>query len=1015
MTANYNELLGYLDLRLGEEQSPGLVATKAESRQQLLEAGGHTAELVALERAAQLGADHVYFRREAGKPSMPVAWFFDRCGGLAGRDEEDWAALHRRVWSAGDAPLSFVLRPTRVDVFHILKGPRMRAGQPVASPWQQFDLSAEREKAVAAMAHLSARRMDDGRLWELHPDRAELEVAGAAFMALAQELENCRLELEEHGLPEPVVKRLLILFVLVQYLDERRDAEGRGVFPEGTFAQFAPGALSFVDLLLRGAGPTIAFLDTLAAKDRLNGQVFALNTEERQHLRNGGVERFAELLEGKTESSGQRLLWRRYAFSVLPVELISHLYEQFLPRQPGVVYTPPFLVQLILDEVMPLDEPTPPDFRVLDPASGSGVFLVGAFKRLVQRWRRANSMQAPTVEILQTLLRNSIRGVDIEPEAVRLTLFSLSVALCDFLQPRVIWEELHFEELVGKTVRCGDFFDLCESWEAEGAGTFDLVIGNPPFESKLSSAGRATSARLRHDDPSLKIPDKQVALLFLEAAMRVARRGARIGLLQSAAPLLYNDGSAKFRTHFLARYRVPLLVDLTMQYEQLFRRGARRSNGGTSEHKNPGRIPVVVVVAENRAPEGSAILHATVRRTLTSDLKLGIEIDTYDLHEVSHATALTQPTVWKSNLVGGGRIARIVAQLANKPTLGDFLDRMKKERDWDSGEGFIQGNPERSERRAELEMRTRIGETLEADEMAELRALRKNYKEAGWLTGHRAVDSRSFRASEQAPTLNEEPLHQEYFAGRRRPALFEGPVLLIKEALEVESGQVPTYLSREDVCFKANIFGVSGPEEDLTRLQALEELIRSPLLPFHFLATSGVLGVSRMSHFQARDLRSLPVADDSAASPLTELETVIAEDVVRWTSDMMRSGPRSQVYQTAESSELRSFGQWFCRVLGSVYSNLRPGRARVSGDAVAFPFWFGEPTPTLADEISDDTALQRLLTHHLGAAVRTRRVVRLFTCNAVIFVKPNQRRYWLRSIAIRDADEAFAHLQASGY
>jgi hypothetical protein len=60
---------------------------------------------------------------------------------------------------------------------------------------------------------------------------------------------------------------------------------------------------------------------------------------------------------------------------------------------------------------------------------------------------------------LKSILRQSIFGVELQEEAVHLTAFSLALAVCDALQPKVIWKELRFDKLVGTNLYAKDFSD----------------------------------------------------------------------------------------------------------------------------------------------------------------------------------------------------------------------------------------------------------------------------------------------------------------------------------------------------------------------------------------------------------------------------------------------------------------------------------------------------------------------------------------------------------------------------
>ncbi|MFX9015998.1 N-6 DNA methylase, partial [Acinetobacter baumannii] len=88
------------------------------------------------------------------------------------------------------------------------------------------------------------------------------------------------------------------------------------------------------------------------------------------------------------------------------VEVISNIYELFVSDPTDSVYTPPALVRLILDEVLDdarIDRIIDDGEIVLDPACGSGIFRVEAFKRVVLRWRARNDWAQPDVETLRVL------------------------------------------------------------------------------------------------------------------------------------------------------------------------------------------------------------------------------------------------------------------------------------------------------------------------------------------------------------------------------------------------------------------------------------------------------------------------------------------------------------------------------------------------------------------------------------------------------------------------------------
>jgi hypothetical protein len=112
-------------------------------------------------------------------------------------------------------------------------------------------------------------------------------------------------ELDDEGiLKKRLRRRLLILSLLIAYLEER------GVFTPDYFQQFQRGATRFFQVMGNGKA-LVALLEEL--EERFNGNIFTLEESDRESLRTSGqLSRFARLVEGRQESSGQLTLWQLY-------------------------------------------------------------------------------------------------------------------------------------------------------------------------------------------------------------------------------------------------------------------------------------------------------------------------------------------------------------------------------------------------------------------------------------------------------------------------------------------------------------------------------------------------------------------------------------------------------------------------------------------------------------------------------------------------------------------------------
>ena len=510
-------------------------------------------------------------------------------------------------------------------------------------------------------------RLHNGTIWDAPDVCSQVLSAGkAAHKRLIDAVKGLNDDLNKQGiLPKRLRRKLLILSLLIAYLEER------GVFIQGYFARFRHGATKFFEVLADGDA-LVTLLSDL--EERFNGNVFTLSIADRRALHgNGQLKDFARLVEGRQELDGQITLWKLYSFKDRPVELISHIYQNFVSDTDSSVYTPPFLVRLMLDEAMTserLDRLQERGEVILDPACGSGVFLVEAYKRLVLHWRSRNDWKRPSKLVVKTLL-NRIRGIDLDEGAVELAAFSLCLALCDALEPETIRASIRlFPRLAGSTIHHGCFFRAKERGLVKEP--IGIITGNPPFTSKLQTpAAKRSYERYKAEYEAL--PDKQVAYLFLFESMEmVAPRGV-LSMLQQYN-FLYNHQSLAFRKTFLKRWDVREVLDF-ISVRGLFKVGKADTK-------------VIVLVTEAAvAPANRRILHATFRRNGRTQAEQGFDIDYYDLHWLPRDLVLKNDGVWRSDLLGGGRVLSLIDRLRALPTLSEFAAR----HGWDFGESFIDG------------------------------------------------------------------------------------------------------------------------------------------------------------------------------------------------------------------------------------------------------------------------------------------------------------------------------------
>jgi len=303
-----------------------------------------------------------------------------------------------------------------------------------------------------------------------------------------------------------------------------------------------------------------------------------------------------------------------YEFSVLPASILGQVYEQFLgkvirltsghravveekpevKKAGGVYYTPSFIVDYIVKQTVGrlLEGKTPKQvagtpgktapLRILDPACGSGSFLIGAYQYLLdwhrdwyvsdgpEKWTKGKSpqlYQGPsgdwrlTTAERKRILLNSIYGVDIDPQAVEVTKLSLLLKVLEgeneqTLSSQVLlFHERALPSLV-RNIKCGnsligsDFYEarqmdlLDESeryrinvfdWQTEfpevfgGAEPgFDSVIGNPPYV-RQELLGDFKPYFQKHYETYHGVADLYV--YFIEKGVSLLRNGGIFGII----------------------------------------------------------------------------------------------------------------------------------------------------------------------------------------------------------------------------------------------------------------------------------------------------------------------------------------------------------------------------------------------------------------------------------------------------------------------------------------------------
>jgi hypothetical protein len=907
-----------------------------------------------MEKAEHYKADGVFFEASReGKPPVAQAFIYRENG--AARDL-DFGILHKRLWSWGGVPLIYRVNPGLVQLFRCAHRPDFeKDGKIIIKPFDTLEAAGK----ISSDPWWDAERLRSGTLWD-EPEVCKklLSSKQAAQKTLINAVKELHDDLDKQGfLPKALRRKLLILSLVIKYLEERQ------VFEDGFFGRFLNGKTKFFEVLANGSA-LVKLLKHL--EDRFNGNVFTLKPDELETLKDSSrLADFARFVEAQWERDGQLTLWQRYSFADLPVELISHIYQLFVKNTDVAVYTPHFVVRMMLGEVLSwerLDRLEKNDEVILDGACGSGIFLVEAYKRLVLHWRYRNGWSHPKPKDLKRLLTSRLRGVDLEQGAVELTAFSLCLALCDALEPvEIRTSEKLFPELMEKTIHTGCFFDLRERGIIKGK--IGVITGNPPFTSTLKP-GSEQRAYDRYQKAHGRLPDRQLAYLFLYESMEALQPGGVLSMIQEYN-FLYNQKSLGFRQSFFASWDVREILDF-ISVRGLFQKGGADTK-------------VVVVVAEAQpAPPKREILHATFRRSGRTDAEQGFDIDYYDMHWLPRKLALENDGVWRSDLLGGGRVLTFIDRNKRHRTLKEFA----KQSGWEVGEGWILGNP-------------------------------KDGRPSKHIDGKRCIEPEMLTDSEIS-VLPENKVPNRPIQWPRRPEIYTPPILLIHKHEDLAFG----VWNKSYITYQHTIVGISAANGNRDALQkAASWLAKQKRSLQAIIAVSGTAALaSRATPVLSDDILQLPFPQDEKLN-ISQHEKIIVDDIVDYYRNLVRLGENSDAMKKPGVPALPDFNDVFTARINAVYkkNKLRARAPQAWPGVVCQPYVFGkgEVDWSGAEELKDK--LNNLLKEKKGN-INITRIARLYDGNTGIYLlKPDRLRYWLRSVALRDADETLADLVEQGF
>ncbi len=747
--------------------------------------------------------------------------------------EKKVAQWHREIWNQGFAPLLWVVSPQKIDLYNGFDRPketeeaavhRLRTFQRIENEMEDLDAFAGR------------LAMETGRFWQ---QAITVDRKTSVDRQLLSDISALQRDLVAMGLDHFRAQGLIGRSIFTQYLIDRRIITEQILENDYSHQTFPA--------ILRDPPATERLFNWL--RETFNGDMFPLEgstTPSPIHLC-----RVADFLEAVDPETRQTTLFP-YQFDVIPVELISSIYEQFAHTAPStsntnagtdVFYTRLSLVSLVLDEIT---EGLTGEETVLDLTCGSGVFLVEALRRLVDL--RSNGKE-PSRGLIRSTLHQQIYGVDISESAVRVAAFSLYLAALELDPNPGSPQTLKFEPLIGKTLIIDDAWNVeipangqTELAKGDTFKKFDVIVGNPPW----SYHGQETSvARHTRSSPESVRPPRGESLDFAFRAMDFASNNTRFGLVLSAVQFFSRSNTGADASRHLIEALSPVtLVNLSNQSDWLFPNS---------------KLPAVVLFARHRPSRHDTITAVQVPWTPAGAQSHTFEIARSDIIMLPLADWQRKPELLKAAFVGSRRDLSLVDRLTSSyPKLGDQLGKLGSE--------------------------LRVGLTFgnRSDDSSFLHG----------LPLLKAKDLQPFSLPD-----NLVPFDATKAQRPRNRDIYRAPLLLIKEFIKERPYPRPIVaVADRDIVFTNSFFGAALPSGSSEGAHLLAAILSSSLASWFFLMTASTFGLW-MQRITCKDIEFLPVPDLETA-----LRSKAGKHLIQFSQHMQEGSPSASDWRTLDEA-----------------------------------------------------------------------------------------------------------------
>jgi len=772
--------------------------------------------------------------------NKPMVLFFE--------NRTDKEKLHKAIWNFNECPIAIFFDNGTVEIFNGFNYLKDKAS---------LDKIGGNEK----LNDFTYFGLVTGKTWEQYQN--ELDYKNRVDYHLLENIKSARkLLVEKHCLDAKTVNSIIGKSIFVRYLIDR----GVKMRYDGTLRKWTNP--EFCELF-NSPNKIQDFFDYLEDSEKgFNGDLFPLSASKYKSIKKEDYKVIRDLLMGVDIDKKQPSFFELYDFSIIPIEFISNVYELFIgqdnQKKEGAYYTPLFLVDYILKEtvekhlsdaekritrlgeLLTKQSGKFPLCRVLDPACGSGIFLVETLRKIIEKYISETGID-PIEEkgrfktAIKNLAKENIYGIDRDESAVQVAVFSIYLTLLDYLEPAAIEDAFKFPPLINTNFFNADFFnEESEFNNVLKKIEFVFILGNPPWEGKAigKSGEQYLKARKAREKPIKKkypiaINNGEIAEGFILRVSDFTNAPTKIALIIRSS-ILYNKGYSefsKFRQYWLEEFFIDKVFELAPVRHEVF----DRSN-------DPAIAPAAIIFyryADGKPTGENVVEHLALKPSRFFSMFKIFTLNRTDFKKVKQSQLKNYDWLWKVLVYGSYLDFNFIKRLwEDYQTVNNLVsDKTKFKR----GTGVqYSSTPNESTKH---------------------------------LVGLPFVDvfgiEPFFIHPQKISSFDKSKV------GRRRDSeLFKAPILLTRIGLDTNYFNTKAAISYNDIVYKKSVTGIRPLTANRANvLRNILGLINSSLYSYLAINTFGSIGIER-EQTKEYEKFNIPYLSNGISQLVKEIETI---------------------------------------------------------------------------------------------------------------------------------------------